>query len=54
MLFTMSIKSTPSQKSVVAPMEIQTIPSFDASTCPILNVVVYPDKAEVCVIIILA
>lgn len=28
-------------------MEIQKIPSFDASTCPILNVVVYPDKAEI-------
>ena len=41
------MKSTPSQKSVVSPMEIQKIPSFDASTCPILNVVVYPDKAEV-------
>lgn len=41
------MKSAPSQKSVVSPMEIKKIPSFDASTCPILNVVVYPDKAEV-------
>ncbi|KAL5265216.1 hypothetical protein ACHWQZ_G006091 [Mnemiopsis leidyi] len=43
----MSMKSAPSQKSVVSPMEIKKIPSFDASTCPILNVVVYPDKAEI-------
>ena len=47
----MSLRSTPSQKSVVSPLEIQKIPSFDASTCPILNVVVYPDKAEVCAIL---